>query len=80
MSGSAKLLIKTFYFLRWSLLPKHPLPHGLPLQTSKICIHHADLPPQHQQQRGHLSRHTPVPVVSSSDGFEGGWCEGWSDE
>ena len=60
-SGSWRLSI------HWrSVFPEHPLPDWLPVQTAQNQLRHQDLPPQHQQQRRHLSRHPQGPVVTST--------------
>ena len=56
---------------RRRVLSQHPLSYRLPIQTSQICIHDPHLPPQHKQQRSHLSGHSPVPVVASSHSIKG---------
>ena len=58
-------------YIRRSVLPQHTLPHRLPLQTSQICIHHANLPSKHQQQRSNLPRHPQISVVPSSHRIKG---------
>jgi len=64
--GTSRLSIR-----RRSVLPQHTLPHRLPLQTSQICIHHANLPSKHQQQRSNLPRHPQISVVTSSHRIKG---------
>jgi len=55
----------------WSLFPQHKLPHRLPIQTPQIHLHHSYLPPQHQQQWSHLSRHSQVSMVSCTHRVKG---------
>jgi hypothetical protein len=51
---------------RRRLLPGHSLPYRLPVQATEGELHDSNLPPQHQLQRQHLSRHPSRPVEPSS--------------
>lgn len=52
---------------RRRLLSRHTLPHRLPIQASQGQLHYPCLPPEHQQQRQHLSRHSEGPMEPGAD-------------
>ena len=54
-----------------AICSQHPVPDRLPLQAAQGELHHKVLPPQHQLERLHLSRHPERPVESGIDRVEG---------